>query len=31
MGTNIEPHECIILVQPKKIGTHENKAINGID
>ena len=30
MDTNIEPHKCIILVQPKKIGTHENKAIHGI-
>ena len=26
MATNFEPHECIIYVQSKKIGTHENKA-----
>ena len=30
MATNFEPHECVILVQSMKIGTHENKAINSI-
>ena len=33
MAMNFEPHECIILaclVQPKKIGTQENKAIDSM-
>ena len=28
MVTNFEIHECIILVQSTKIGTHEFKAIH---
>ena len=31
MATDFEPHEGVILVQSKKIGTHENKAINNIE
>ena len=30
MATNFEPHECVIFVKSKKIGTHENKAIHSI-
>ena len=28
MATDFEPQEGLILVQSKKIGTHENKAIH---
>ena len=28
MATNFEPHKCVVFVQSKKIGTHENKAIH---
>ena len=28
MAENFEPNECVIFVQSKKIGTHENKAIH---
>ena len=28
LATNFEPHKCVILVQSKKIGTQENKAIH---
>ena len=27
---NFEPHECVIVAQTAKIGTHENKAIHSI-
>ena len=30
MDMNFEPHECVILVQSTKIGTHKNKAIHSI-
>ena len=30
MTTNLEPHECVILAQSTKIGTHENKAIHSM-
>ena len=29
MATNFEPHECVTFGHPMKIGTHENKAIQG--
>ena len=28
MARNFEPHEYVIFVQSKKMGTHENKAIH---
>ena len=28
MATKFEPYECVSLVQSRKIGTHENKAIH---
>ena len=30
MSTNFELHECVILVESTKIGTHENKATRSI-
>ena len=30
MAQNFETHECVIFVQSRKIGTHENKAIHSI-
>ena len=30
MAINLESHECVILVQSKKIGTHKNKAIHSM-
>ena len=30
MAMNFEPHECVIFVQSKKIGTHENKHTESI-
>ena len=29
LATNFETHECVILVQSMKIGTHENKTVHG--
>ena len=28
--TNFKPQECVIFVQSKKIGNHENKGINSM-
>ena len=28
MATNFDPQECVVFIQSKKIGTHENKAIH---
>ena len=28
MAMSFEPHECVILVQSMKIGTHEKKVIH---
>ena len=30
MATNFEAHECVIVFQSMKIGTHENKAIHSM-
>ena len=30
LATYFEPHKCVILLQPMKIGTNENKAIHSI-